>query len=263
MADIIGSLNNRTVVRMSHALNFARCDIGIVALDIVYALIAQMQRDAEELDCYHISVLELERVLGRKLNRKSLQRAQRELLTEPIIFMKDKSVDPYAWCKIFDLDIRLGLIKIELHPELTKHLLSLKLFVLGSFTEVLKLDSKYSKRMYFIFAQFVALGSFEMSVGVLRNILKLPLSMEESHGNFKKRVLLPSLAKITKFTTIRMNYSEVKIGRRISDIKFVVYKPRKASKRKGGIDAVEDWLQEQNQKDAAIDTEVVNTQLAW
>ena len=49
MADIIGDLNNRKVVRMSHALNFARYDISIVALDIVYALIAEIKRDAEDL----------------------------------------------------------------------------------------------------------------------------------------------------------------------------------------------------------------------
>lgn len=288
MADIIGSLNRRTYVRMSHALNFARYDIGIVAMDIIFAIIAQMQKDAKELDCYHTSVGEIEKVLGRKLNRKSLKNAQQELLTEPIVFAKEKSDNPYPWCKTFDLNSRLGLLTIELHPELKKHLLSLNVFVLGSLTEVLRLDSKYSKRIYFILAQFVALGSFEMSVGVLRNILKLPLSMEDSHGNFKKRVLLPSLEKITKFTTIRVNYSEVKIGRRISDIKFVVYKPRKASKgksgigavedwmqgendmiekikksHKSGIGAVEDWLQGKNKKDEAMDAEIIGSLLVW
>lgn len=263
MANVIGSLNRRTYVRMSHALNFARYDIGIVAMDVIFVIIAQMQKDAKELDCYYTSVGELEKVLGRKLNRKSLKNAQQELLTEPIVFAKEKSANPCPWCKTFDLNSRLGLLTIELHPELTKHLLSLQVFVLGSLTEVLRLDSKYSKRIYFILAQFVALGSFEINVGVMRNILKLPLSMEDSHGNFKKRVLVPSVEKITQFTTIRVNYSEVKIGRRISDIKFEVYKPRKSKKEKSGVRAVDDWLKGQSDNDEAMDTEVVDSLLAW
>jgi hypothetical protein len=34
----------------------------------------------------------------------------------------------------------------------------------------------------------------------------------------------------------------VKIGRRITDIKFVIYKPRKSKEGKSGVGAVEDWL---------------------
>jgi plasmid replication initiation protein len=272
MADIFGDLNNRKVVRMSHALNFARYDISIVALDILYALISQITKEDKELNCYHTSVSEFERLLGRKLNRKSLTSAQHELLTEPIIFMKDKSVDPYAWCKTFDLNSRLGIIKIELHPQLTKHLLQLpKFFVLGSLTEVLKLNSKYSKRMYFVFAQFVELGSFEMSVGVLRNILQLPCpdSEEIEYGYFKKRVLAPSVKNITDLTTIRVDYSEMKFGRRITDIKFVIYKPKVPKKEKpkkvigkSGVMAAAEWVKNENAKDAAIDTEIVTLQLS-
>jgi plasmid replication initiation protein len=262
MADIIGSLNNRTVVRMSHELNFARFDLGIVALDIVYALIAQTSKEDEELNCYHISIVELERVLGRKLNRQSLKKAQQELLHELIVFSRDKD-SSHAWCQVFELDSRLGIIKIQLHSALTKHLISLNVFVLGSLTEVLKLDSKYAKRIYFVASQFVSLGSFEIRVNALRYILKPPLSMEASHGNFKKRVLVPSVDNINALTSIRVSYNEVKMFKRVIDIEFVVYKPfvekeRKTKKSsKAGIAAVSDWLSSQVGNDMVIDAEVM------
>ncbi len=250
MQETIHKLNNRNVIKISHELNYARFNLGIISLDIVYALIAQIKNEDTALNCYHISITELEKVLGRKLNRLSLKRAQEELLNEPIIFGKQKNQEPFPWVKTFELNSRMGTIHIELHPKLTEHLIALEQYAKGDLAEILLLKSQYAKRIYMVCSQFVTMRKFSISLGVLRNMLKLPLSMEVSHGNFKARVLEPAVASIRQATSIRASYSEIKIGNRITDLEFVIYKPIKEkefkiktySKVKSGITAVNDWL---------------------
>lgn len=259
MQETIHKLNNRNVIKISHELNYARFNLGIISLDIVYALISQIKNEDTALNYYHISITALEKVLGRKLNRLSLKKAQEELLNEPIIFGKQKNPEPFTWLKTFDINSRLGSIQIELHPMLTEHLISPEYYAMGNLADILPLKSQYSKRIYMVCSQFVTMRKFSISLGVLRHILKLPLSMEVSHGNFKARVLEPAIASIRQATSLRVTYSEIKMGNRITDLEFVIYKPTKekgSSKRKSGVIAVEEWLQANSEPDA-IDTEIV------
>jgi len=74
MSETLYKLNNRNTIKLSHALNYASYSLGIVALDIVFMLIAQIKSEDEALNSYHINVIDLENRLGRQINRNSLKK---------------------------------------------------------------------------------------------------------------------------------------------------------------------------------------------
>lgn len=259
MSEIIRKLNNRNVIKLSHALNYARYDLGIVALDIIYMLIAQIKNEDTSFNEFNISVAELEKRMGRKLNRASLKKAKEELISEPIVFTKQNKNEPFPWIKFFELDVRLGLVRIELHPNLKEHLITPKLYAIGNLESVLALKSHYAKRLYMLCAQFSAMKKFTIGIKPLRDMLSTAESITRVYGNFKERVLETSIRIINESPDIKVKYSEIKTGRSITDLEFVVIKKRpevKPKMYKKGVVAAESWLQRQTMSDDAIDVEV-------
>lgn len=261
MSETLYRLNNRNTIKLSHALNYASYSLGIVALDIVFMLIAQIKNEDEALNTYHINVIDLENRLGRQLNRKSLKKAQTELLEQSIVFPKSQSYEPCSWVERFEYDSKRGIIRIALHPNLTPHLINPKLFALGNFEAFLQLKSIYAKRLYLLCSQFATMKKFTVSLYALRQMLQTPESLSV-YANFKERVVLPSTEAINEYSDIHVRFHEVKTGRTITDYEVFVYKKpihRHSSKPSGhkGIDAVNEWLDSDRPKNNVIDAEIV------
>lgn len=262
MSETLYKLNNRNTIKVSHALNYASYSLGIVALDIVFMLIAQIKSEDEALNTYHINVIDLENRLGRQINRNSLKKAQIELLEQNIVFSKSQSTEPFVWVEKFEYDSKRGTICIALHPNLTPHLIAPKLYTLGNFEAFLLLKSIYAKRLYMLCSQFTTMKKFTISLYALRQMLQTPESLSLVYANFKERVMLPSTEAINEFSDIHVRFHEIKTGRTVSDFEVHVYKKpthRHTSKPTGhkGIDAANEWLEQNRSKNDAIDAEIV------
>lgn len=258
MSEIIRKLNDRNVIKVSHDLNYARYNIGVIAMDIIYMLIAQIKREDLEFNEFNISVVELEKRLGRKLNRTSLKVASEELINEPIIFIKPTHV-PHPWVNYFKLDSKMGLIRIQLHPHLKNHLLNPKLYAIGNLNSIIALKSHYAKRLYMLFCQFGAMKKFTIGIKPIRTMLSTPESLTKVYGNLKERVIEPSLHLINQLPDIKVKYCEIKTGRSITDFEFLVNKkaiePKMKTYSKGTI-APQSWLDKKRAQEIAIDVEV-------
>lgn len=262
MSETLYRLNNRNTIKLSHALNYASYSLGIVALDIVFMLIAQIKNEDEALNTYHINVIDLENRLGRQINRKSLKKAQTELLEQNIVFPKSQSTEPCLWVEKFEYDSKRGTIRIALHSNLTQHLIAPKLYALGNLEAFLQLKSIYAKRLYLLCSQFATMKKFTVSLNALRQMLQTPESLSAVYANFKERVILPSTEAINEYSDIHVRFHEVKTGRTITDYEVFVYKQpihHHSSKPSGhkGIDAVNEWLGGDRPKNNVIDAEIV------
>lgn len=263
MNEIIRKLNNRNIIKLSHALNMAQYDLGIVALDIVYTLVAQIKNEDKVLNTFQISVTELERRIGRKLNRKSLKKAQEELNTTLIRFPKSDNNDPFPWVEIFELDTKVGAIWIKLNTKLEEHLLNPKLFVMSNLDDVLSIKSQYVKRMYLLCSQFAAMKKFSIGIKPLNTMLSTPGSLAKSYGNFKERVLTPAFEIINNSGDMKIAYAEYKTGRFITDLQITVHKKEKEPKTsphrkiKKGVLSVEKWLERKKSQNSVIDAEII------
>lgn len=86
---------------------------------------------------------------------------------------------------------------------------------------VLRLKKDYSLDLYHLAKKNQKLGGFQISLEELFNQLGLPASYKRI-GNLKDRVIKPSLDEISANTDIVLTYENIKQGRNVVGIKFVV-----------------------------------------
>ena len=119
-------------------------------------------------------------------------------------------------------------VKIRFH-EYMKPLL---LYVLGNeeYTKYLlenitKCDSFYAMRIYELMKQYQKIGERIIEVQELREMLGIEPKKLARYGDFKRNVIEISHKEINEKTDIRMDYEEIKQGRKVVAIKFYV-KPK-------------------------------------
>lgn len=119
-------------------------------------------------------------------------------------------------------------VNIRFH-EYMKPLL---LYVLGNeeYTKYLlenitKCDSIYSMRVYELLKQYQKIGERVIEVQELREMLGIQKKEYKLYADLKRRVLEQAKKEINEKTDIRMDYEELKQGRKVVAIKFYV-KPK-------------------------------------
>ncbi len=261
--NITRKLNGRKVIKISHELNLSSYSFGIISMDILFTAIAQIADEDKELKEYLISISELERKIGRKLNRVSLQNTYEELKMGEVE-IKGKT---FKWFEKIEISSEQGYIRFQLNNELSKHLIAPSFFVIASLESFLKLKSYYSKRIYLVSSQFARMRKFNISIDRLKNMMMVPDSLNQ-YSNFKERVIKLALKQINEYSDISLKIEELKIGRFVKDLEIIVTKAElvkvqkvKINKNqdtvqvgertiKRGVLAVENWLERHKQRSA-------------
>lgn len=101
------------------------------------------------------------------------------------------------------------------NEEYTKYLLE----------NIIKCDSIYAMRIYELLKQYQKVGERLIELPELREMLGIGKKEYALYANFKKRVLEQAHKEINEKTDIRMDYEEIKQGRKVVAIKFYV-KPK-------------------------------------
>lgn len=115
-----------------------------------------------------------------------------------------------------------GVILVELHPKMIALICDIRREFTGLEIEsILKLKSKYAKRVYILLCQFKATGVRYLNLDELRKLLKLGDKYEKI-ADLKKRVLDVALYEINRYTEIVAEYEGNKQSRRITDIVFLM-----------------------------------------
>lgn len=255
-------LNFSNDIRISNELNEARYSLGIMALDILHVFLANIKKDDKKFHSYNITISDLEKRIGRRLNRDSLKKAAKELSTASITFKNHDS--SFTWFEKFTVNSSEGFIEAQFSNDLTDHLLQLEnKFTLGYFDVLSHLKSGYSKRIYLLMCQYGGMKERTLSVEELNNILSTPKSFNKSFGNFKLKILEPAISDIRKLTALQISIQEIKHGRSVAHLTFMVNGSKKKSSsiknptvknekikdntdlyKKKGVTALDEWLQD-------------------
>jgi plasmid replication initiation protein len=246
----IEKLTDRKVFKHSHELNISTLNLTSIALDIFYIIIAQIKNEDTELNTYLIRISDLEDSMKcdndkYRLNRKLLIGACDLLMEKKVRFTTKDTVESFQWFNKSKIDFSNQTIELELSQYLKEHLINLKKYVKGDLTSFLKLKSTYSKRIYTLACQYKIMGSFELKVSFLNEMLDTPDSIVEKYSSLKQRVLEQSKKDINEFTDLNIDYSEIKTGRSVTSIKFkVTTKQKKESevKMNTGVKVLDAWL---------------------
>lgn len=219
------ALSNRNIVKQSYELNTARYRLSVVETDIIFKMIAEIKNEDQDFKIYSFKVTELEKVLGRSLDRSYLKETARNLMKKPLTINRGGGGFLVCnWLSSFEYSPKTGEIELSFDPKLKPYLLELQgRFVKADIRHIFKLSSEYSKRIYTIFKQWEKLGKYEVSVSEWQKVLEVPKSMM-IYNRFKEKVLEVAKNQINENTDLIVDFKEIKTGRKVTGLLWTIGK---------------------------------------
>jgi len=276
----------RNLSKRANELLYFSYKLSPITQDIIQVILSQITDEDTSLNRYTISVLELEKKIGKQIKNSMFDNIIKELF-QPSFQLKNeegRTVD-YGWCAEFTRPCGDRTITVEIHKILNSYLLKLKErkipFTIIDTKYFVKLKSSYSKRLYPIFRNKMDIARLQKKSAAYYNedkskflkILGTPKSFER-YVNLKNRVLLVAVKEISEFTDLDIKLVEEKRGNKVIDFGFIIKEKKeiqieklkkeliKKTKsanstnygaNKSGVDAVGAWLEDAN----IIETEVI------
>ena len=217
-------------IRQSNAITTARYDMTALEMDIMFALLARLNKDDKPGTMYQLRVQELEQLTGREWNYHRLGPSVEALIGRCYHIEEDNS-----WLKVTMLASAeyikgQGVIELEISEKLRPYLIDLKNnFTSYRLQSVLSLTSKYAKRIYELASQWKDIGATKTySLDEFKYMLSLkdPTNKEPEQylqiSNLKKFVLDIAVQQINDHTDLTISYKLGKVGRSYQSVCFYV-----------------------------------------
>ena len=198
----------------------AKYKLSTTEQKILHMLIAQIDFNDTELKLYSFNVSDFMSMLGTdyvKLTKKSL----RTLLHSEVLINKEKSTFETNWLASAEY-FKGGKIELEFSEKLRPYLIQLKKdFTKYNITEILSFKSKFSIRIYLILKQYIAVGERTLKFEELKEMLQVS-ELYPKYCNFKQKVLKIAYEEINRLSDLKIEYEEIKKGRKVDKIKFYI-----------------------------------------
>lgn len=192
---------------------------------IVLTMVSMIQPDDKDFKEYSISIHEFSEMLGLKGHAKYEEIKEVALrLQEKTLFIPDeKGFITTNWVASQRYIEGEGMIELSFSPYLKPYLLQLKTaFTSYRLSNILSLKSGYTIRLYELMKKWQHLGRWECSVDSLREKMGATSKAYSLYGNFKNKILLPSVEELNEHTDLFVGYKEIKKGRKVEKIEFSI-----------------------------------------
>lgn len=192
---------------------------------IVLTMVSMIQINDEDFKEYSISIKEFSEMMGLKGHAKYEEIKEVTLrLQEKTLFIPDEhGFITTNWVAGQRYLKGEGIIKLSFSPYLKPYLLQLKThFTSYKLSNILSLGSGYSIRLYELMKKWQHRGTWESPVDDIRNKLGAVTRSYSLYGNFKNKVLLPSIKELNEHTDLQISIKEIKKGRGVDRIEFTI-----------------------------------------
>jgi hypothetical protein len=214
----------QNLVTKANMLIEANYKLGVVEQKIILCLASNINPSDSDFKTYTLAIKDFNKMLGLKGTPKytELRQITKDLMQKVFELRLNNKVIQVAWLSYVAYNEMEGTIDIRFDPFLRPYLLQLKKeFTSYKLENVVKLKSSYAIRIYELLKQY---EKIKERTFLLENLRKL-LGAEDvypAYGNFKQRVLVPAQKELQKKTDISFSIEEVKVGRRVEKVKFVI-----------------------------------------
>ncbi len=188
-------------------------------------LVASMvKKNDTEFKEYNFKVSDIAALFGNKKNiYKNLESAADLLMTRFIkIKTGDKPKDWKSYHIIKNASCKDGVFTIQIDEQMKRFYLELNEYTKYQLKNILQFNSTYSFRVYELLKQYVKLKNRTIDIAHLREILDIGKQQYKLYGHFKSRVLAPSKEEINEYTDILFDFNEVKDGKKVIAINFII-----------------------------------------
>lgn len=236
-------ISHKAKVCKANDLVNSKYKLTVTQSRIIFSIISLINEKDTEFKTYRIPVSEFDWLVDpskKKKNNTYLRTQFREILKKTLDIPTENGWLLANWFADVEYNSKEGYVEVSFSQKLKPYLLELtRNYTPMYLTQVMKLTSEYSIRIYELCKKWHRAGGFTLSLDELHEMFQIPKSYK-IYNNFKQKVLDVAVKEIngkneydmTGGTDIFISFTEIKIGRKVTDIKFTIESKKKAVTKK-------------------------------
>jgi hypothetical protein len=218
------------LVVQHNALVNARFSLSALETRLFLAMLSYIGRDDSAFEVCRIPVRELapdsnSNSLYAEVREMTRTMATRALHIEPLGPNGERMKEPDLLNRPLmgrcDYLKKEGVVEARFNEDIRPYLLELKSnFTKAQVSQLLKIKSPASSRIYWLLREYAAFGKRTMSLTELRNVLSLTTEYADRFDHFRVRVLDRAKMELAA-TDLPFTYELIKEGRTVTEIRFL------------------------------------------
>ncbi|MFD3158871.1 replication initiation protein (plasmid) [Haloimpatiens sp. FM7330] len=198
---------------------------------LIRLLASNVKKDDSEFTEYKFETKELIKVLNTSSSRfyRDIDNIT-DLLMQRVIKIKNidaEEFEKYHWVEV--CKYKNGILTIKINKEMKPFYLSLDWYTKYQLKNILQFKSTYSFRLYEILKQYEKIGIRKIELEKLRHILDIKKNQYTRYANLKQKIINKAQKEINTKTDINFDFEEIKTGRKVTSIKFIIHKNKTAA----------------------------------
>ena len=228
--DLYLDIRNKTVIKSNDLIQKSRFSLSLQQQKIVLCLIAQISPYDDEFKLYEFNVVDFCKACGIDYdsgkNYQNLKSSIKEIADKSLWMKIDEDEETLLrWIEKPYINKNDGVIKIRLDRDMMPFLLQLK----QNFTQyeiiwTLHFKSKYSIRLYELVKSihYHELDIYKKMYTVDEIKKLLDGEKYKEYRDFKRRVLVPAIDEINKYSDKSISFEEVNRGRKVVAVELSI-----------------------------------------
>ncbi|TCO70679.1 replication initiation protein [Marinisporobacter balticus] len=220
------------LVKKANSLIEASYKLTLNEQKLVLICASLIKKEDEDFKTYQLSVKHLADMLNMdyKIAYRELQKLTANLMSKVLKMYIPNRKKPdkldvlqISWFSSVRYLTGEGIVEARFDPGLKPFMINLKKhFTSYQLKNIVSLRSTYSIRIYEILKQYQTIGERTIKIEKLREILGIGDKQYPRYSNFKQKVLKVAYKEISENTDVSFEFEEIKLGRKIDKIKFII-----------------------------------------
>ena len=220
-------MSPKALVVKSNDLVEARQRLSIQEQRIICLLISKIRPEDINFLWYKFKIRALASFLGLETSNRlyaDVRKALRKLIKRVVtVDRKGRNID-LNWVQAAEYGDK-GYVKICINQVMKPYLLNLKsYFTKYCIGYIVHLRSTYSIRIYELLKRFEHLGETSIELDRLKDTLDIDPDEYKIYSHFKNKAILVAQKELFEKTDIAFTFEEIKSGKKISEIRFIIRK---------------------------------------
>lgn len=236
-------MDKNYIVTKSNTLITANYDLSLQEQKLILTLASMVQPTDEEFKEYKFKIKDFMTLLGIETQTKytEIPKITRELMKKVFEIKEGKDIIQLSWLSSARYKTGEGLVILKFDSSLKPYMLQLKeLYTCYKLENILSLKSKYSLRLFEILKSNQFKTFWEINLEEFKKLLGANEKSYSIYQNVKNRILIKAQKELKEKTDIYFDFEEIKTGRKVTSIKFLIKSNKKATapKKKKPVDEI-------------------------
>ncbi|NCB50217.1 MAG: RepB family plasmid replication initiator protein, partial [Alphaproteobacteria bacterium] len=222
--EVITDLNRSDIFNVAHKFTSLKgSEFNPLEIDFLFAFVTQIDEKDEAFKEYRIDKATLEEKMDRRLETKRISTLFKSLIGKYIEAEDEKKIRTYSIFDTLIYDKEEKVYTVQFSSKMKPFLLKLQPYTKGYLSDIFKLESTYSKKIYLLCAQWRKAGRFKIKVDKLMQELGVPEGSNlTDYGQFKRKILKTAEKNMLEKSSIYFEYQEKKKGKKVDEITFII-----------------------------------------